>query len=123
MAAPQMSEDALLRTVLDMARHMGVLTAHFRPAQSKTGRWLTAVQGDGKGFPDVTLCGPGGVLFRELKAAKGSLSPEQKVWLEALTAAGADAGVWRPTDLASGRIDAEIRAVRRPRVRTCGVAS
>lgn len=109
-----MTEDDLLTTVLGMAQVMGIKTAHFRPAQSKTGRWLTAVQGDGKGYPDVTFCGPGGVMFRELKSAKGTPSPEQKVWLAALTAAGADAGVWKPTDLRSGRIEAEMKAIRRP---------
>jgi len=100
-----------------MAKRMGVMTAHFRPAQSQTGRWLTAVQGDGKGFPDVVLCGKGGVLFRELKAAKGVLKPEQKVWLAAFEEAGADVGVWRPVDLQSGRIETELRAVRAPRLR------
>jgi hypothetical protein len=95
---------------------MGVMTAHFRPAQSQTGRWLTAVQGDGKGYPDLTLVGKGGVLFRELKAAKGVLKPEQRLWLAALEEAGADAGVWRPVDLQSGRIEAEIRVVRKARV-------
>lgn len=112
-AAPPMSEDALLSSVLEMAKVLGVLSAHFRPAQSKTGRWLTAVQGDGKGFPDVTFCGPGGVLFRELKATKGAVRPEQKVWLSRLSEAGADAGVWRPEDLRSGRIEAELKALRR----------
>lgn len=112
-----MSEDSLLRTVLEMAKRMGVLSAHFRPAQSQTGRWLTAVQGDGKGFPDVVIAGKGGVLFRELKAARGSLSPEQRTWQSVLAEAGADMGVWRPADLQSGRIEAEIRAVRKPRAR------
>lgn len=107
-----MTEDDLLRTVLDMAHRFGHMTAHFRPAQSKTGRWLTAVQGDGKGYPDVTIVGAGGVLFRELKAAKGYLKPEQKKWLSALEEAGADAGVWKPADLQSGRIEAELRALR-----------
>jgi len=114
MAAISMSEDDLLVTVLDMAKRMGVMTAHFRAAQSKTGRWITPVQGDGKGFPDVVLVGHGGLLFRELKSAKGRLAPEQQLWLDALTTAGGDADVWRPADLTSGRIEAEIRAVRRP---------
>ncbi len=71
----------------------------------------------------MTFCGPGGVLFRELKSAKGVLSPEQKVWLAALTAAGADAGVWKPADLASGRIEAELKAIRRPVQVSCGCAA
>ncbi len=108
-----MSEDELLSGVLGMARAFGVLSAHFRPALTKSGRWATAVQGDGKGFPDCTLVGPGGVLFRELKSAKGVLAPEQKKWLARLTEAGADAGVWRPADWRAGRVEEQIRAISR----------
>lgn len=106
------SEDELLTTVLGMATTFGVLTAHFRPAKTSAG-WRTPVSGDGKGFPDCVLVGPGGVLFRELKSGDGRLSPEQTVWLSALAGAGADAGVWRPADLREGRIEAQIRAIRR----------
>lgn len=108
-----MSEDDLLNAVLDLAKALGIRTAHFRPAQTQTGRWITAVQGDGKGFPDLVLVAPGGVLFRELKAARGSLSPQQREWLDAMTGAGADAAVWKPADLQSGRILAELRAARK----------
>jgi hypothetical protein len=109
------SEDDLLRAVLELARLLGVMTAHFRPAQvrDKDGktRWVTAVQGDGKGYPDLTLAGPGGVLFRELKSAKGACSAEQSVWLSTLMGAGADAEVWRPADLKSGRIKRELQEI------------
>ncbi len=106
-----MSEDQLLSSVLSMARAFGVMTAHFRPAQSKSGRWMTAVQGDGKGFPDVVFVGPNGVLFRELKAAGKYPQPEQKRWLGRLEEANADAAVWRPADWRSGRVEAELRAI------------
>lgn len=105
------TEDTLLGTVIDMAARLGVRTAHFRPAKTSTG-WRTAVQGDGKGFPDLVLTGPGGVLFRELKSDRGHLSAEQQAWLVALVAAGEDAAVWRPADLHGGLIEAEIRAIR-----------
>ncbi len=106
-----MREEELLRAVLDMARLLGITTAHFRTAQSQSGRWLTPVGGDGKGFPDLVLVGSG-VLYRELKTDAGRLRPEQVVWLRELKAAGQDADVWRPADLHSGRIEAELRAVR-----------
>jgi hypothetical protein len=106
-----MSEDDLLRTVLDMARLLGVMAAHFRPAKTQRGNWVTAVQGDGKGYPDLTLAGHGGVLFRELKSEKGPASPEQKTWLARLNEAGVDAAIWRPADLRSGRIEAELREI------------
>lgn len=107
------SEDDLLRAVLEMARVLGVKTAHFRPAQAKTGRWITPVQGDGKGWPDLVCCGKGAVLFRELKSEQGRLTPEQVVWLKVLGGAGQDAKVWRPADLRSGRILAELKSVSR----------
>lgn len=106
-------EDRLLAAVLSLCKLNHLTVAHFRPAQSKTGRWLTAVQGDGKGYPDLTIIGPGGVMWRELKSATGAVSPSQRVWLDVLTAAGADAGVWKPRDLTSGRIAAELSALRR----------
>lgn len=112
-----MLEDDLLVTVLDMAAAMGGLkTAHFRPARTEEG-WRTPVQGDGKGWLDLFILGPGGALWRETKSATGRLTPEQRAWMEALRAAGYDADVWRPADLASGRIQRELQAIRRrPRV-------
>lgn len=116
MAGAVMSENELLRSVLDMARLFGLMTAHFRTAQARSGNFVTAVQGDGKGYPDLTIAGPGGVLFRELKSARGVLSPEQKRWRDRLAASGADFAVWQPADLHSGRIEQELRALKRPRI-------
>ena len=63
------------------------------------------------GFPDLVLVNPptGRVLWRELKTNKGRVSPEQRAWLDGLTAAGMDAGVWRPNDLDTGLVVAELR--------------
>lgn len=108
--ARAMSEADLLANVLDRARWLGVAAAHFRPARTKAG-WRTAVAGDGKGFPDLVLVGPGGVLYRELKAEAGRLEPAQKRWRDALQAAGADWAVWRPSDLLAGRVDAELKTI------------
>lgn len=60
------------------------------------------------GFPDLVLCGAGGVLFRELKRQVKKPTPAQDEWLCALTDAGQDAGVWRPSDLLAGRIGREL---------------
>jgi hypothetical protein len=106
-----MTEDDLLGAVLDMARLLGHHVAHFRPARTDRG-WRTAVQADGKGYPDLTIVGHGGVMFRELKSATGRSGSEQQVWAAKLEYAGADFAVWRPCDLRSGRINAELRALR-----------
>lgn len=66
------------------------------------------------GFPDLVLVNTrtGRVLWRELKTNKGRVSPDQQAWLDGLTAVGMDACVWRPNDLDSGRILAELRGQR-----------
>jgi hypothetical protein len=48
-----------------------------------------------RGFLDLVIVGRK-VLFRELKTTRGRVTPEQQEWLDALTAAGQDAAVWRP---------------------------
>lgn len=48
------------------------------------------------GFPDVIATRSGQVLAIELKSDKGKLTPEQKVWLDALSKAGIRCHVWRP---------------------------
>lgn len=64
------------------------------------------------GFPDLVLVGRGGVLFREIKIETGRVATMQKFWLASLTAAGQDAGIWRPSDWPN-RILSEIRALGR----------
>lgn len=50
------------------------------------------------GFPDLVLVGRGRIIFAELKAEKGKLSPDQREWLGALRAAGGTTHVWLPSD-------------------------
>ncbi|MFI6228575.1 hypothetical protein ACIBCR_14840 [Micromonospora echinospora] len=115
MTAEPMTEDELLSNIIDACRKMGRLhTVHFRPGLTQTGKWRTAVAGDGKGWVDLTIVGPAGVLFRELKSETGSLRPEQKQWVGWLTEAGQDVAVWKPRDWYSGRIQRELEALRRP---------
>lgn len=109
-----MSEDDLLRCVLDLAKLLGLRTAHFRPAKTARGNWVTPVQGDGKGFPDLVIVGPRGVLFRELKSDKGQLTPEQVDWRNDLWLAKADWNIWTPRHWGTtgGHIKREMEALR-----------
>jgi len=92
------TETQFQEAVVEAAQVHGWIVAHFRPAKTEKG-WRTPVAADGKGFPDLVLAHPQrGVLFRELKSEKGKVSPEQQVWIDTLTAGGADAGFWRPRD-------------------------
>jgi hypothetical protein len=64
-----------------------------------------------RGFPDLVITGPGGLVFVELKTQKGKVTPEQREWLLALRAAGVRAYVWRPSDMPE--ITAYLRSLSR----------
>jgi hypothetical protein len=106
------SEAELQKAVIALAQRLQWRVAHFRPGLTKAGNWVTAVQGDGKGFPDLVLARPGRLLFVELKAQGKYPSPEQREWLEALGAAGTEWRVWRPRDWHDGTIERELRPYR-----------
>lgn len=65
------------------------------------------------GFPDYTIWGAGGLIFRELKTDKGRLTARQQAVGQSLLAAGADWAVWRPADWSSGVITSQLQALRR----------
>lgn len=112
------SEADLQNQVIDLAKLTGWLVHHGRPARTGkctkcpgtgyvAGRicprckgsgqgWATPIQGD-KGFMDLVLIRDR-VVLAELKSAKGRLSPEQRTWIDAAVAAGAEVYVWRPAD-------------------------
>ena len=91
------SEAEFTRQVIKLAQSCGWLIAHFRPAQAKSGNWMTAVQGDGKGFPDLVLTRED-TVFRELKVGKNKLTADQEKWIARLKASGADATTWHPEE-------------------------
>lgn len=103
-----MSEAELERAVMELARLLGFLVAHFRPAQVRPGRWATAMSGD-TGYPDLTLAGNGRLLFVELKAARGRFAPEQMVWRDAIVQAGQEWYGWRPQDWIDGTVERVLR--------------
>lgn len=104
------TEDDLKRAVMDLCKLLGLYVHHCRPARTAAG-WRTPIEGDA-GFPDLVISGPGGVLFRELKARRGVMSLPQQMWEVRLKMAKADFAVWRPADLASGRIERELKEIR-----------
>jgi hypothetical protein len=88
----RISEADFQRRLMDTARLAGWRCAHFRPAMTQRGRWVTPMAGD-KGFPDLVLAKDGHVLIAELKTDVGKTTPEQREWLEAL---GGHGRLWRP---------------------------
>jgi hypothetical protein len=100
------TEAQLQDAIRDLARIRGWMFFHPYDSRRST-----------PGFPDVVLVHPrtGQLLVAELKSAAGRLTADQAAWLAALAAAGVDARVWRPEDLASGVI---ARALTPDAVRT-----
>lgn len=94
-ARVRMSEAEFTTTVIDLAKWHKWKVAHFRPAQMRSGRWATAMQGD-IGYPDLTLARDGVVMFAELKSDTGRMRKDQLEWAEAI---GATCHVWRPRDI------------------------
>ena len=98
-----MSEDDLLRAVLDLAKLYGWRSFHARPAMTAKG-YRTAVSGDGKGWPDLILLKDADLLAIELKRDGAKATVEQQMWLEAFSLVALDATVWRPADWNDGSI-------------------
>ena len=63
------------------------------------------------GMPDLIVCGPRGVLFREVKPPHRGPRPGQVNWKYKLKSAGASWAVWTLDDLESGLIEAELDAI------------
>ncbi|MBZ5736472.1 VRR-NUC domain-containing protein [Nocardioides sp. TRM66260-LWL] len=81
------SEAMFQRHLLQLAAWHGLLSYHTHDSRRSQ-----------PGFPDCVLLGPAGVIYAELKTTKGRVTPEQREWLDRLTAAGQTAYLWRPTD-------------------------
>lgn len=88
-----------------LARYPDVRGYHGRDSRLNPGA---------SGFPDWVLAGPGGIAIRELKSEQGTLSDDQRAWGRLMRATGWDWQVWRPSDLLSGRIEAEISTLAEP---------
>jgi len=95
--AQAMSEDELLATVRDMAETLGWHTYHTHDSRRSETGW-----------PDLVMVRDRRLLIRELKSMRGRVTPAQDTWLTELALAGVDAGVWRPDQLLSGQILAEL---------------
>jgi hypothetical protein len=91
-------ESDFMKQIIELGHLYGWQIAHFRPAWSKDGkRCMTAVSADGKGFPDLCMVKRCRLIFAELKAGKGRLSPEQQGWIDNLTnSMRCECYIWKP---------------------------
>lgn len=92
-------EKDLLEQVRTLAKYNGWLTYHTHNSTRSEA-----------GFPDLVLVRPPTCLVVELKSAKGKLTEDQRVWMEALEASGIDVRLWRPSDM-----DEIVTVLRRQR--------
>jgi hypothetical protein len=99
-AAKAMSERELDEGVRAIVKDLGLHRYHTFDSRKSDPGW-----------PDLVAAGVGGLLFRELKTETRKPTRAQQEWLDVLAAAGADAGVWRPSDLLSGRVGRELAAI------------
>jgi hypothetical protein len=94
--AVNVSERDFQQTVTDALTAFGWRWVLFRPARTERG-WRTALSGS-PGYPDISAVRGDRILFVELKSANGKMRDEQRAWLSALGAAGAEIHCWRASD-------------------------
>lgn len=99
--ADRWTEAGFQRAVTGLADWLGVWHYHVHDSRR-----------DSAGWPDLALLGDRGFMLRELKTASGRLRDDQAAWGSRLRKAGQDWAVWRPEDLASGRVQRELEAIR-----------
>lgn len=110
-----MTETELQVQIIATARDLGWKAVHWRPAMTSHG-FRTAVQGDGVGWPDLTMVRDNRMICAELKSAGKQLAPAQEAWLDALKKVpGIEVYLWRPDQWENGAIVATLlRRVRTP---------
>jgi hypothetical protein len=85
------------RWVIDVAHLYGWRIAHFRPARTARGTWITPMQGD-PGWPDLVLARQCEVILAELKRVGERPTAEQWTWLRVLASVPTnEVYVWTPT--------------------------
>jgi len=96
-----LTEAELLAEVTKRCDQLGLLHHHCRDSRYCDGN---------RGWPDLVIVGPQGVLFRELKSEDGRASRAQLRYIRQLRELW-DAALWRPEDLDSGRIARELEEI------------
>lgn len=101
-----MTEAQLMDATIELAQWRKWRTFHVRPGRKLNGSYVTAVQGDGVGWPDLLLLRGKRVIVAELKSERGRLTRAQQEWLDAWRETGfIETHVWRPGDWTSGVIN------------------
>lgn len=94
------TEEQLQRAIIDLARYLGLEAYHTYDSRRSE-----------RGFPDLVLVGPRGIVFAELKTMIGSMRPDQTRWRNAIVAAGGEFHVWRPVQWSDGTVENVLRGI------------
>lgn len=97
-----MTEAQLQQRITDLCDWLGLKWHHEVDSRKSKAGW-----------PDLVIAGTE-VIFTELKADKGRVSPEQAAWLGRLEQAGAKVYIWRPKDWPE--IERTLRRLARAKV-------
>jgi hypothetical protein len=97
-----LDEGTFQTQVLELLELLGYRACRHRPLRTRHG-WRTGLSGAGsKGWVDIfairtrpDLGGRHRVVAIELKSRLGRLSPDQKIWIRLLAAAGIETHTWR----------------------------
>lgn len=81
-----MTEAQWQRRITDLCDLLGLMWHHETDSRRSK-----------KGFPDLVIAGPNGVIFAELKSNTGKVSDAQQAWVRQINTGGGEAWVWRPT--------------------------
>lgn len=88
--------------VIEFAQALGWRVAHFRTVkalrENGSVQYLTPVQADGEGFPDLEFVRER-IVKAELKSDSGTIRDSQKLWAAAYMHAGVEYHLWRPRDV------------------------
>ena len=95
-----MPERDLQDRIRSMCAALGLEVQHIEDSRRS---WLP-------GWPDLVIFGTA-TLWRELKSAAGTLTPEQRACGSRITRSGGDWAVWRPVDLYSGHIETRLQEI------------
>lgn len=96
----QETEARFLARVTDLAQLQGWKWMHIRPGLNERGRYRTPVAGPlGAGWPDLVLVRNTRLIFAELKAERGRITPLQESVLWVLGGLPqVEVFIWRPRD-------------------------
>jgi hypothetical protein len=94
------TEAEFTRDVCGLADSLGLLWHHCPDSRRCKGN---------RGFPDLVVAGPGGLLLAELKMPGGETSAEQDLWGWTIYQAFSTIRLWTPAGLENGVIERELR--------------